>query len=218
MKLISTTKIQKTVIVVACVGFFSVLIYMNVKPDLPKFMKKDVSMTEKIADDGELIIEVEENVSTIEKEFPLDMTNTEIRAAIHSMTHQKVVSQDDEKWGKKIPLTQDRVKRLLDILAVGEYENEKTYFEILKRWEVKDFSKIARDHNSLWYMDGGTIGYATGIMSPEDEAEYISLLLFCEASQISERKYPKSDGYEIDSEPSAFSNPGLACLSLSIPW
>ncbi len=103
------------------------------------------------------------------------MADSEIRAAIHAMSHQKVISEDDEKWGAKIPLTQERVIRLLDVLAVGKYENEKTYVEILKQWHENDFSQVARQHNDLWYMDGGNIGYATGIMSHDEEMEYIKV-------------------------------------------
>jgi len=66
--LFKITKIQKAAIVVACIGLFGILIYMNVKPELPIFIKKDVTMTETIAkDDG--VIEVEESLSAIEEEF-----------------------------------------------------------------------------------------------------------------------------------------------------
>jgi len=172
-KLVGITKIQKAAIVVACIGFFSILIYMIVEPDLPVFMKKDVTMKETVTEDGGAIIEVKENLSAVEGEFPLDMSEDEIRAAIHSMTHQKVISEDDEKWGEPIPLTQKRVIRLLDVLDHGVYADKQIYEEILKRWQRNDFSNVARDHNSMWYMDGGTIGYAEGIMSAEEEAEYI---------------------------------------------
>jgi hypothetical protein len=172
-----TTKIQKAAIMIACIGFFGILIYMKVEPDLPVFLKKDVIMTETIAEDGGAIIEVEESLSAIEGEFPLTMSDYQIADAIHAMSHQKVISVDDEKWGAKIPLTQERVKRLLEVVEVRqhdlEFENESLYFEILNRWADNDFSQVARDHNHIWYNQGGTIGEATGIMSHDDEMDYI---------------------------------------------
>ncbi|MGE6487225.1 DUF6241 domain-containing protein [Paenisporosarcina sp. NPDC076898] len=171
------TKIQKAAIVVTCVGFFCIFIYLKVKPDLPVILKKDEIMSETIAEDSGATIEVEEDVSTIEAEFPLDMADSEIRTAIHAMSHQKVISDDDEKWGPKIPLTQVRVDRLLEVINARQheanFENEATYFEILNRWAEGDFSQVARDHNTIWYSQNGNIGYATGVMSPEEEMEYI---------------------------------------------
>jgi len=40
------TEIQKAAIFIVCIGLFGILIYMNVKPDFPVFIKKDVRMTE----------------------------------------------------------------------------------------------------------------------------------------------------------------------------
>ncbi|KIL45175.1 DUF6241 domain-containing protein [Jeotgalibacillus soli] len=134
-------------------------------------------MTETTAEDGEAIIEVEEDVKVIEEEFHLDMADSEVAAAIHAMSHQKVISEDDEKWGPKIPLTQERVERLLEVVKARQhdanFENEETYFEILNRWAKGDFSQVARDHNNIWYSQNGNIGYATGVMPVEEEMEYI---------------------------------------------
>jgi len=96
-----------------------------------------------------------------------------ISDAIHSMSHQKVISEDNEKWGKKIPLTFERVDRLLVVLDAGLFEHKQTYISILERWAEGDFSQVARDHNAIWYNQGGTIGEATGIISPEEEMDYI---------------------------------------------
>lgn len=165
------TKIQKAAIFVACI-VFGILIYMKVTPDFPVFTKKDVTMTETIAnEDG--VIEVEESLSAIEEEFLLTMTDEDIADAIHSMSHQKVISEDNEKWGKKIPLTFERVDRLLVVLDAGLFEHKQTYITILERWAEGDFSQVARDHNAIWYNQGGTFGEATGIMSPEEEMDYI---------------------------------------------
>lgn len=177
IKFISTTKIQKAVIIIAAVGFFSALIYMNLKPGLPVFLKKDETVSEAVAEDGEIIIEVKENTSTIETEFHLDMSDDEVAVSIHAMSHQKVKSEDNEKWGPKVPLTQERVERLIEVVKSRQhddnFENEDIYLEILNRWAEGDFSQIAREHNHIWYNQHGNTGYATGILSPEEEMEYI---------------------------------------------
>ncbi|MFC6039280.1 DUF6241 domain-containing protein [Paenisporosarcina macmurdoensis] len=177
MKTFKFTKIQKAIFGVAIFGLIGALVYSNMKPDLPVFLKKDIIMTETIAEDGGAIIEVEEDVSVIEAEFPLTMSDESVRNAIHSMSHQKIVAEDDEKWGAKIPLTQKRVERLLEVVEVRQHDDnfkhESVYFEILNLWVDGDFSQSARDHNNLWYMENGNIGYATGIMSHDEEMEYI---------------------------------------------
>ena len=177
MKTFKFTKIHKAIIGVAIFGLVGTLVYNSMKPDLPVFLKKDVIMTETIAENSEVIIEVEEDVSVIEAEFPLTMSDESVRKAIHAMSHQKIVAEGDEKWGAKIPLTQERVERLLEVVEVRQhddnFEHESVYFEILKRWVEGDFSQSARDHNNLWYMENGNIGYATGIMSHDEEMEYI---------------------------------------------
>ena len=76
--LFKITKIQKAAIVVACIGLFGMLIYMKVRPELPVFIKKDVTMTETIAKAGG-VIEVEESLSAIEEDFLLTMTDEDIR-------------------------------------------------------------------------------------------------------------------------------------------
>lgn len=88
------------------------------------------------------------------------------------MSHQKI--EADEKWGF-LPLTTERVTRLIDVIETNknEYTNSSLYLRILNRWLENDFSQIDRDHNEIWSLQGGTIGKATGILSYEEELEYI---------------------------------------------
>jgi hypothetical protein len=45
--------------------------------------------------------------------------------------------------------------------------------DILNRWAEGDFSRADKDHNAIWNVQGGTIGEATGVMSPEEEQQYL---------------------------------------------
>jgi hypothetical protein len=89
------------------------------------------------------------------------------------MSHQKI--EADEKWSF-LPLTAERVTRLIDVIETNknEYTNSNLYLRILNRWSENDFSQIDRDHNEIWALQGGTIGRATGILSYEEELEYIA--------------------------------------------
>jgi len=89
---------------------------------------------------------------------------------IHGMSHQKVKA--DEKW-IFYELTQERVEWLLAALDEANVKNESDYRDILERWVVGDFSQAHHDHNTVWSMQGGTVGKATGLLSPEEEQAYL---------------------------------------------
>ncbi|MGD7010374.1 DUF6241 domain-containing protein [Metabacillus sp. 84] len=119
------------------------------------------------------IIEIEEaNAVPSDKEFPINMNESDMQNAIHGMSHQKVEAED--KWGF-IPLTSERIKRLIAVLQHNQenYEHYRTYKEILDRWNDNDFSKVDHDHNRIWELQNGNVGKATGILSAEEEKEFI---------------------------------------------
>lgn len=107
-----------------------------------------------------------------EKLFSEDMKEYAVQDAIHFMSHQKVKA--GEKWGS-LQLTEERVDRLIDIIEKnqGEYKHAKLYLDILYRWKEGDFSKADEDHNAIWDLKGGTVGKATGVLSPQEEERYI---------------------------------------------
>jgi hypothetical protein len=101
-------------------------------------------------------VKIEEKISDVEKDLPMDMEDFEIGIAIHHMSHQKVIA--NTKWGE-MPLTQERVERLIEVMiARDDLKNEATYFAILKRWRDEDFSNVMQEHNLIWDMQGGTFG------------------------------------------------------------
>lgn len=122
-------------------------------------------------ENGEEVIEIiEENAEPVEKEFPDDMSEMEIQTNIHAMSHQKVVAED--KWGF-LPMTQERIARLLEVVNASNFEHKALYKDILMRWAEGDFSQAHHEHNSIWELQGGTIGKATGILSAEEEKAFI---------------------------------------------
>lgn len=121
----------------------------------------------------EVVIEIdEERKEPIEMEFPSLMDEFDVQAAIHGMSHQKFQAED--KWGF-LPLTQDRVTRLIEVVEENKlsYESAETFLRILTRWSNNDFSQADKDHNAIWNLQDGTVGRATGLLSAQEERDYI---------------------------------------------
>jgi len=101
-----------------------------------------------------------------------ELGNHNLKEYIHQMSHQKV--EADKKWGFYL-ITEARINWLLNGLdEVDLGESEATYKAILERWANGDFSQVDQDHNTIWRMKNGTIGKATGILSQEEEEEFIN--------------------------------------------
>jgi len=99
-----------------------------------------------------------------------ELTEGNFNNYIHGMSHQKVKAS--KKWSF-YEITDNRIKWLLNSLDVIEVEHENTYRRILTKWNKGDFSKIDEDHNGIWAIQDGTVGKATGILTPEEEKAYI---------------------------------------------
>lgn len=89
---------------------------------------------------------------------------------IHGMSHQKVMSQ--EKW-INYEMTQERIDWLLEGLENSKVPNAEVYKDILVRWQAGDFSQAVNDHNTVWAIQGGTIGEAYDLLSDKDEKDFI---------------------------------------------
>lgn len=122
--------------------------------------------------------EIEKLINTVPEEtkydlveqFPDDMTEIEVMDAIHHMSHQKIHAS--EKWGK-LQITPERVKRLLEVVKVKDYEHKELYLDILEEWNSNKFSNAVHAHNAIWNIKGGTLGKAERLLTPEEEARYI---------------------------------------------
>ncbi|GEN54598.1 DUF6241 domain-containing protein [Halobacillus faecis] len=109
---------------------------------------------------------VEENGIPSERSFMQEL---------HEMTHQKVRAND--KRGSQ-QMTSEQIDRMLGILkSVEETEDHYEHFDFYKKsleaWDKGDFSNAVTVHNTIWEWQNGSIGWATGLMSEEEEREYI---------------------------------------------
>ncbi|QSS98750.1 hypothetical protein IMZ31_11595 [Pontibacillus sp. ALD_SL1] len=106
----------------------------------------------------------------IEEVYTEGMSESAIQDAIHQMSHQKVIA--NKKWGA-LPITMERINRLIEVVEMNNYTHKQDYLEILTAWKNKDFANIDDHHNMIWEKQGGTVGKATGVMSIAEEKEFI---------------------------------------------
>ncbi|MGI8314881.1 DUF6241 domain-containing protein [Halobacillus mangrovi] len=99
-----------------------------------------------------------------------EMTDDTYQEYIHWMSHQKVKAK--EKWGY-YELHPKRIDWLLEELEQTDVTHEKVYREILEKWKAEDFSTVDEDHNRIWRLQDGSVGKASGILSPDEEQAYI---------------------------------------------
>lgn len=133
--------------------------------DQPKelFIEDDYS-----SDPTEEIEGVDKNVFITEESSDDSFLET-----MHKMTHQKVIASD--KWGA-IQMTPESIDLVLEAAKKKTWTSPsigKEMISMLERWKNNDFSKIDEDHNLIWSFQGGTVGYATGIMDKEHEDLFI---------------------------------------------
>ncbi|NHC41711.1 hypothetical protein G6549_17300 [Bacillus sp. MM2020_1] len=136
------------------------------------FNKENVTVRVETASTGEKVVQVHEQNQKVESEFPISMSENSVQQAIHNMSHQKVVAK--KKWGA-LPLTAERVKRLLKVVEANEkkYENADLYLKILRSWDKGNFDHVVINHNAIWSLQGGTVGKAVGAASPKEEIKFI---------------------------------------------
>lgn len=165
-------------ILVVSLGIFVTIIYFDINdisfseedkasPDL------DVEEVVKVGHEDLEEIKEMKYVNPFYEEYRQDeLLGSHYQDYIHKMSHQKVIA--DTKWGF-YKITEERIDWLLESLEANyDYLDEgKVYKEILTKWKNGDFSSIDQDHNVIWKLQGGSIGEATGILSAEEEKEYI---------------------------------------------
>ncbi|HSI66119.1 MAG TPA: DUF6241 domain-containing protein [Planococcus sp. (in: firmicutes)] len=112
--------------------------------------------------------EVEEAAAKVE----VDMAEEKVQIYLHRMTHQKIVA--DKKIGA-VEMSGDNIDNMLKIVRENydAYEHSAFYEENLTAWQNGDFSNAVSVHNTIWDWHGGTVGRATGLMTKEQEAEYV---------------------------------------------
>lgn len=165
------TNMKWIIIVVLPLAIITLLYYISViDPASEGILKLKNPLTEEVEPGAKM--NFQETITTIEDDFPLDMSELAVQNAIHHMSHQKV--EADKKWGV-LPLTEDRVDRLLEVVQHNrnDYKHGSVYEEILLKWQNKNFTNVDDDHNAIWELQDGSVGRATGILSPKEEQEFI---------------------------------------------
>lgn len=102
--------------------------------------------------------------------FSENMTEAQVKRAIHLLSHQKI--RAEEKWGAE-EVTQEKIELLLKEVQENNFRDTDLYFRILTAWAKGDFSRADLDHNAVWELQEGTVGRATGLLTPEEEKVFI---------------------------------------------
>lgn len=155
------------VLLLAGYGGYQYLVNKHEKENLEVKEKADAAgITE------EEFIEQTQQIEGISYKVDLDENSTqeEVIDVMHKMTHQKV--RAEQKWGA-IPMIPETINDVYEIVSKSSFERKESLLEILERWKSGDFSKADEDHNYFWTYQGGTVGKAYGIMSKNEEVEFI---------------------------------------------
>jgi len=148
------------------IGFLIILLMTNKNNDVDH--GKQVSK-ETPEDTETIIAENPETEEAIEQQIEF-MDEKQFQQILHEMTHQKVKA--DVKWGFT-PMTEEQIDRMLRILENSDFEHEEFYRDALTAWKNGDFSNAVEVHNTIWKWQNGTIGKAYGLMTEEEEEEYL---------------------------------------------
>ncbi|MCH4827393.1 MAG: DUF6241 domain-containing protein [Planococcus sp. (in: firmicutes)] len=102
----------------------------------------------------------------------LKMSEVELQIYMHKMTHQKITAS--EKKGA-VEMTAEHIDGLLTIVNAyaDQYEHSDFYLATLEKWKEGNFSNAVNVHNTIWDWHNGTVGRATGFMTPEQEQDFV---------------------------------------------
>ncbi|NIK12755.1 DUF6241 domain-containing protein [Alkalibacillus almallahensis] len=99
-----------------------------------------------------------------------ELPENKVKDYIDHMSHQKV--EANEKWGFYL-ITDERIKWMIEAIQENDYKHGERYMHILRAWERDDFDRVDEQHNFIWEMQAGTFGKATGVLSLEEEMNYL---------------------------------------------
>ncbi|MEN2467053.1 DUF6241 domain-containing protein [Ornithinibacillus sp. FSL M8-0202] len=167
------------IVAISILGYFGFLILSDVKEASTD--KNETNVSESLEDIRESVggTITEEQAASYEEQGlnPFgqrktadQLTDADYQEYIHGMSHQKVKAE--QKWGF-YQITPERIQWLLEGLDQTELKHEEIYRTILEKWAKGDFTTADVDHNTIWELQGGNIGRATGVLTPEEEEAYI---------------------------------------------
>lgn len=129
-------------------------------------MKSKVDKVENKPEDSTAKIE---GIS-LKLDIPEELTEHSILAILHKMTHQKIKA--DKKWGAT-PMIEATIDEAYELVKNNKTKNHDVLLVIVTKWKNKDFSSIDEDHNTIWTIQGGNTGRATGKMTEKEEIKFI---------------------------------------------
>lgn len=140
-----------------------------------KFWDKDKLSGSSISAETSLEEALETSVKKMEglefaQSVPEDASEATVMAMMHKMTHQKVIAS--EKWGI-IQMDQESISKAKQLLQASDFNSKEELLEIINRWEKGKFDQVDDDHNFIWELQGGSIGRATGILTEQQEQQFI---------------------------------------------
>lgn len=135
-------------------------------------VKIDKPTSQQIEEGKQVIEESFNNEAVDEEVITGNVTDLKIQSILHKMSHQKI--EADQKWGS-LEITKTRLKYVSTLIDENKADltHYETYRDILERWLVGDFSRADQDHNTIWKLQDGTIGKATGVLNEAEEAAFI---------------------------------------------
>lgn len=98
-------------------------------------------------------------------------TEQQALAYMHKMTHQKV--RAEKKWGA-VPMNEANITAVTQAVEASNWSCKDVLLPILRRWQTADFSQADEDHNTIWQLQGGVVGKAYGLLTTEEEAQFIA--------------------------------------------
>ena len=159
-----------SVLLMTALGVYIVLGNLNNDTDLQDEKVRDVT-TEDVAEvDGQATPTPAKGENPFGEKVKTPLSETIIQQYIHAMSHQKVKAK--EKWSF-YKISEERINFLLGQLEVNNYKHEKLYIDILTSWKDGDFSSAAYQHNAIWKLQMGTVGKASGLLSPKEEEAFL---------------------------------------------
>jgi hypothetical protein len=155
--------ILSTIILLGVGGYVGSLIYKNVKEyNVHQFVFKHPQQTSaKVHNFQNTKYDLGLNSYTPES----DVLNI-----MNRMCHQKIKAE--EKWGA-VPMIPDTIDQVYNVVEQSDFVDKSALSTILDRWKSGDFSDIEEDHDNILELQGGTVGWAIGVMSKAEESEFI---------------------------------------------
>ena len=162
---------KKTLVYLAAAFIALGLIVMGTLKVLDKQENSGSPKSAEVSDE-EAIEESTKKMDGLEfaQSVPKDASEKALLAMMHKMTHQKIVAS--EKWGL-IRMNEESIAKAKGILMDSDFNSKDDLLEIIGRWENGQFAQVDEDHNFIWGLQGGSIGRATGILSEQQEQEFI---------------------------------------------